>query len=160
VSNNRAERFIIAHSDYYTLVYEMKTDSKSVLYWFRWFALPAFVFGAFIATGILAEVPVTVFGLWEDLWVGIACAVTWVLTSFFIAPEKKTIVSTVFFVLGALLAWILVGKSWYPESHPRAYQHTYIPFALTFISGLSTLALLAIIKKRKPTMHLEPISKR
>ncbi len=120
----------------------MKTDSRTVLYWFRWFALPAFVFAVFMATGILAEVPVRVFRLWEDLWIGIACACTWVLTAYLVAPEKKSIAAVVLFLVGALLAWKLVGHSWYPEGSPKAYQPSHLPFALTCTSGLMTLGLL------------------
>ena len=130
----------------------MKTDSRTVLYWFRWFTLPAWVFGVFMATGILAQVPVRVFGLWEDMWTGIACACTWVLTAYLVAPERKSAAAAALFLAGALVAWKLVGHSWYPESSPKAYQPSHLPFALTCVSGLGTLALLTIREKRKANM--------
>ena len=120
-----------------------------MLYWVRWFSLPSFVFGVFMATGMLAEVPIRLLGLWEDLWVGILCAFTWVLTAYLVAPEKKVAVTCVLFLLGALLEWELVGHSWYPEGHAKAYQVSHIPFALTCVSGLVTLLLLAMREKLK-----------
>ncbi len=127
----------------------MKPDSTSVLYWFRWFALPACVLAVFMATGMLAEVPVRLFGLWEHLWIGIACACTWVLTAYVVAPDKKRVAATVFFFAGTLLAWKLVGHSWYPEGSPKAYQPSRLPFTFACTAGLLTLWLLIMREKRK-----------
>jgi hypothetical protein len=135
-------------------------QNKPILNWVRWVCLPPALFAVFICLGLFLKILNSFLQLWFEPVGGFILAAAWVISAHLIAPARKSLASTAAFVFGSLLAWRLVGHTWYPENHPKAYQSTCIPFVLTIAGGLLGLAgliMMALIN-RKPNqaMHQQP----
>ena len=98
-------------------------------------ALPVAVFGAFILSGIAASIVAAQFTHWTEPFVGPCCAVTVIVVTFWLSPVEKRTFGIMVLLLGVLMAWVLL-PNYYPEHHPKAYQHTDIPFVITVVAGL------------------------
>ena len=85
---------------------------------------------------------------------GIA-AVLWVVAGAWVAPRHKGVVALVLFVAGAWLAWRVLAHWYFPELHPRAYQKSRVPLALTLVGGL--IGVVVVMGQRwRPSMRLSP----
>lgn len=75
-----------------------------------------------------------------------ACAT--VLGGVLPAPARKRTVAVLVFLAGAAAAWQLLGSWFFPESHPRAYQHSSVPFIGTCLGGLAGVAIVYLRARR------------
>lgn len=103
----------------------------------RWTIALFAVAGAFLVAGVLGSIVFDLLGLWELPGAGFAAALGVVGVAYLAAPRKNLGFSALCFVLGAAIAWRLVGHEFYPESYEnRAYEPTLLPFAATCLGGL------------------------
>ena len=65
-----------------------------------------------------------------------AAALAFVVAGAMIAPRSRLIVAMALCAVGAWVAWLVLGSWWFPENHPRAYQPSRMPLALTLLGGL------------------------
>ena len=101
--------------------------------------------GAGAASAIDAALPM-------DFRVGLLYAIgaaVWVTAGAWIAPAHRTFVAMVLFVAGACLALFVIGSWFFPEGHPRAYQSSRVPLAMTLLGGLMALAAVAWKNRRR-----------
>ena len=62
-------------------------------------------------------------------------AIATVISGCIVAPRWRGIVGIALFAGGAWLAWQVLGTWYFPEGHPRAYQESLVPYALTLVGG-------------------------
>jgi uncharacterized membrane protein YdcZ (DUF606 family) len=108
----------------------------------RWALLPfevvfSFLVVAFTATFIADHVHVW----WQPVG-GFFAAIAVVGVAYARAPKRPLLVALVAFVLGSAAAYLLLWNSYFPESYPRPYAPTSIPFWVTVAGG--ALALFAV----------------
>lgn len=78
-------------------------------------------------------------GIWKKPIIGAVAAFCVVICGYITAPNYKRTSAASWLIVGAISAWFLAGDSFYPEDHEHAYQHTIIPIAATYVSGLIAL---------------------
>jgi hypothetical protein len=127
----------------------MRLPDRELLYWLRWFCLPVLVFVSWVITGVLVELVFSVIPAWDEPWLGAICAFTWVLSAYFVVPKWKIPVAVLAYVVGAIVAQHLIGNSFYPKGHPKAYQTTHLPFIMALIGGLNGIVVSFVIQLRK-----------
>ena len=82
--------------------------------------------------GLEAAIPLDIrYGL-----VSAAGAIAFVVAGVWLAPRYREVVAVGLFAIGARVAWIVEGPWSFPESHPRAYQTSWVPLVLTLIGGV------------------------
>jgi len=106
----------------------------------RWTVLVPATATAFVAAGVAGSVLGSVLGVWGEPLIGAFTAGAFVAVPFWIAPSQRRLVATAALVVGAALAWRLVGPpSSYPEGYGElAYQPTYLPIVATYVAGAVT----------------------
>ena len=113
-------------------------------------AIAAFaVIGSFFISGILAAFAADAVGLWHLPIAGFSAAFAVVAVAYWAAPERKLLVAVLALMLGALVAWPLLGTQHYPEHYSGglAYQPTYLPLAATYLGGLLAYAIVALTSR-------------
>jgi hypothetical protein len=101
------------------------------------------VFGAFFLCGIFGSALASLFGLWDQPISGFFAAFGVVTMAYLSSPNRNKLYSVIVFLLGAIIAWLLIGDSWYPESYTeKAYQPTYLPFLITLFGGFLPLVVI------------------
>jgi hypothetical protein len=68
--------------------------------------------------------------------VNAASAIVFVVLGAWVAPRHRTVVAFTLFAFGAFIARLELRHWWFPEGHPRAYQTSEVPLALTLIGGV------------------------
>lgn len=103
----------------------------------RYGVMLAGVPAAFYAVMFLAVGFTEYLSLWAEPIAGFVAAVTVVLVGYLLAPHYKIAVAAIWLLVGAIVAWLLLAGSHYPESFGvnYAYRPTYIPLALTYLGG-------------------------
>ncbi|MFO0931848.1 MAG: hypothetical protein U1E39_03965 [Planctomycetota bacterium] len=111
------------------------------------------IVAAFFAAGIAGAVAARVLDLWELPCAGFAAALGVVGVAYLAAPTRKFPFAALCLVLGAAVAWHLIGEEWYPEHYDGlAYRSTLLPFASTLVGGLLALTAAAVAELiRRPT---------
>lgn len=114
----------------------------------RWCVLPVVMAVVFGGVGVALEIVTAVLNIWFEPIGGFVLAAAWVSSAYVIAPRFKQCASGVAFVVGAVLAWVLVGHAWWPEGYDNAYQATAIPYVTTLIGGAITFVLIVVLEWR------------
>ena len=86
-----------------------------------------------------------------DIRIGLvdgAAALAFVVAGTMIAPRSRPIVAGALYAVGAWIAWVVLEPWWFPENHPRAYQPSQIPFALTLFGGLIGVLITLVLARR------------
>lgn len=123
---------------------------------FRWALVPCAAVGG-LAVGLLlaraggallravvAESQVEMF-FPLDLRVGVlgaAAAFVCVVAASMTAPSAKRLTALLVLAIGAVAAWLLLNPWFFPESHPRAYQLSYLPLTGTYVGGFLGLVVV------------------
>jgi hypothetical protein len=129
-------------------------DSRNA---WRWVATPFAVFtglvGAYVVLSLFSAaiywlIPQTTLNalLRPDLRAGIfgaTVAIVTVVSGCIVAPRWRGIVGIVVFAGGAWLAWQELATWYFPEGHPRAYQESLLPYALTIAGGIIAVAIVS-----------------
>lgn len=74
--------------------------------------------------------------------VGAVAAIGTVLGACVAAPSARRAVAVLSFAAGVWVAWRLLGHWYFPESHPRAYSRSHIPFVGTVLGGVGGVLLV------------------
>ncbi len=119
--------------------------------------LPLSLFG----TAVLTLVPLYVLELLfrrTSIWLSpveylIICS-TIVYAGWLFSPYWNRSISLLVAGIGVNVAWQFLHDAYFPENHPRAYQHTLIPFFCA-VTGLGLGFILALLteKKIRKTQH-------
>ena len=123
-----------------------KTD---LMIFVRWILLLAWIPTALIAGIDLSLFISDIINVWEDYVGAIVMPSLGIVVTYFIAPYYKYSSCALMYIIGLFIAFYGFTPSWYPQSHPLAYESTYIPFIITVLSGLITLLILALCFKSK-----------
>ena len=75
------------------------------------------------------------------IW-GAFTAIAFVLAGCFVAPRARRITAVGVFALGTWIAYWLLWIWTFPESHPRAYELSRVPFWGTIAGGIVGVALV------------------
>ena len=115
----------------------------------RWAMALLAVFGGFAVAGILGGLATDIAGFWHLPGAGFSAAFAVVVVAFLAAPSHKLRTATFALILGAVVAWLPLEPSYYPESYGDrgAYEPTHLPIVATYIGGL--LGLLASVLIRR-----------
>jgi hypothetical protein len=113
----------------------------------RWALAVLAVLGGFTVAGILGGLATDFAGFWNLPGAGFSAAFAVVVVAHLAAPSHKLRTATVALVLGAVVAWLLLEPSFYPESYGNrgAYEPTHLPVIATYIGGLLGLVAAALI---------------
>lgn len=113
----------------------------------RWALAVLAVLGGFTVAGILGGLATDFAGFWNLPGAGFSAAFAVVVVAHLAAPSHKLRTATVALVLGAVVAWLLLEPSFYPESYGNrgAYEPTHLPVIATCIGGLLGLVAAALI---------------
>ena len=95
----------------------------------------AVVLGIIVAVG-LSDMT----GIWQDYIGAVVLPLIGLTGALWLAPWYKRPVCVAVYIIGLSLAYVQFSPSWYPETHPKAYQPTYVPFVMTATVGLAYLA--------------------
>lgn len=115
----------------------------------KWLIAMFAVAGAFLISGVLGSFVAGLFWEWSLLGAGFAAAFSVVCVAYLAAPDHKFIFSVVTFVIGAVVAWLFLEPSWYPENHATmAYQPTHLPLVTTYVGGVLGLLVVALLNCR------------
>lgn len=101
-----------------------------------WLRAPVYVAGAFLLSGILGAVLAYALGFWDTPFAGFCAAFAVVLTTYAAVPRFKLTAAAVSLGAGALVAYWLLGNSYWPENYPNAYQPTLVPLWCTYGGGV------------------------
>jgi peptidoglycan/LPS O-acetylase OafA/YrhL len=105
--------------------------------WRRWPLFVLSLLGIFVAAGIAGALASHLLGLWSTPVAGFCAAFAVVWGAWRLAPSHKLKATLFVLVLGAVLAWVVLEPSWYPESYADlAYQPTHLPLAATYAGAL------------------------
>lgn len=89
-----------------------------------------------------------------------ASALAWVVAGARMAPRARLVVASLLYAAGATLACVVLDTWWFPESHPRAYQASHVPLALTLTGGAAGVAIVALITRRRSASPSGPARRR
>jgi hypothetical protein len=109
------------------------------------------VAGAFFLAGFGGSAVADVFGFWHIPSAGFCAAFAVVVASYASAPSFKFTLSCLAFVAGAVVAWMLLEPSWYPDMKrygSLAYEPTHLPIIATYAGGITGLLLVATLRWR------------
>ncbi len=120
----------------------MRTDLKYFV------DLPIAIVGAFFVAGLGSEFLASLVTDWTLPFVAPSTAAAVVGVTFLVAPQNKIRWCALTLVVGGIIAWIALGDVGYPESHPRAYQRTLIPFAAAITGGVASFTIGAYLHYR------------
>jgi hypothetical protein len=100
------------------------------------------IFGAFIACGFGGAGVSHLLGLWDLPIAGFFAAFAAVSMTYLSVPSKNSIFAAIAFLLGCILAWVILEPSSYPESYPsKAYQPTHLPLIATVTGSIVALGI-------------------
>lgn len=111
----------------------------------RWISVPIATVLAMVMSAILLSLVIDVLSRFAvvreaaDVVSGFhGGIVAWatVATARAVAPTQRRLVLLCAFLFGGWAAWRVVGDWDFPEQHPRAYQPSKLPLAMTLVSGL------------------------
>ena len=85
---------------------------------------------------------------WKEIIVGPITAITVVFYSYYLSPKYNLTWVVITFLIGAVLAYAIPDMHWYPECHELAYEITYMPLLVTYISGLIAVAYCFYLTKK------------
>jgi hypothetical protein len=88
--------------------------------------------------------------------VNAAGAIAFVVLGAWMAPRYRAAVAAILYAIGARIAWFGLDSWWFPEGHPRAYQESQVPLALTLIGGLVGVVLVLLTFGRKRVVPRGP----
>ena len=105
------------------------------------------VLSGFLVAGVLGGFATVLTGFWYLPGAGFSAAFAVVVVAYLAAPSRKFRASTVALILGAVVAWVLLEPSFYPESYGErgAYQPTHFPIVATYLGGLLGILASALI---------------
>jgi hypothetical protein len=120
---------------------------RSTSYWLRWFMLPVALPALMCLSlaGLQAAFHLHAFNLWHQSLAGGITAAFWIVATCVIAPSQRMTTCSLSFLVGAALAWFLIGKSHWPDYSGTTRLATYI----TWVSGLCTLGAIAFVQFRQ-----------
>ena len=107
--------------------------------------------GAFFLAGFGGSVVADILGFWHIPGAGFCAALAVVVATYVSAPSFKFTLSCLAFVVGAVVAWMLLEPSWYPDMKrygSLAYQPTHLPVTATCAGGIVGLLLVAASRWR------------
>lgn len=115
----------------------------------KWFIALLAVAGAFLISGLIGSFVADFLWAWSLLGAGFFAAFSLVCVAYLAAPDHKLIFSVMNFVLGAVVSWLFLEPSWYPESHATmAYHPTHLPLVITYLGGVLGLLFVALLNRR------------
>lgn len=117
----------------------------------QWLLALLAVVGAFFLAGLAGSVVADALGFWHIPGAGFCAALAVVVVAYVAAPSFKFTLSCLAFAVGAVLAWVVLEPSWYPDMRRYgavAYQPTHLPILATYIGGIIGLSLTGIFKWR------------
>ena len=128
----------------------------------KYFKWPLFAIGllvTIVATPIIVTFMLKGFLCWKETIAGPITAIVIVFYSYLLAPKYNAIWSVIGFLLGALVAYAVPEMHSYPECHELAYQRTYIPLVVTYVTGLIALAYCIYLSNTKHNKSFKPTPK-
>ena len=117
----------------------------------EWSLASLAIFGAFFIAGLTGSFITDYLGLWHLPGAGFAAALAVVLTTYFASPSHKFRSSCIALLVGAVVAWIFIEPSWYPDTRrygDLAYQPTHLPFVATLTGGILGLLVAFLLRSR------------
>lgn len=114
----------------------------------RWLSTPFVPVMAFLLAALSSGLLADKLGFWHEPVMGFVSAFVVVISAYLTAPDGKDWISLVAFLIGAVVAWFLVGDSFYPENYFRAYEPTYVPLVATYIGGLIGVILCFVLNRK------------
>ncbi|WP_020405387.1 hypothetical protein [Hahella ganghwensis] len=122
----------------------------------RWVVAFFAVFGAFVFCGVGGFLIASLFGVWGLPVAGFFAAFSVVVLTYISAPKYQLPLVSIVFLVGCVLAWIILKDGHYPESYSeKAYQQTYLPFLATILGGMISVAFAFFLHKGPTTMMKE-----
>ena len=76
-------------------------------------------------------------------------AIAFVVLGALVAPRFRIFVAFGLYALGAWIAKLALGDWYFPEGHPRAYQPSLVPLALTLAGGAIGVASVVVTEWRR-----------
>jgi hypothetical protein len=89
--------------------------------------------------------------------IGAAAAFSAVIFGSLMAPAGRRITAVVIFIVGSCAAWYLIGMWYFPETDPRSYDSSMLPFAGTELGGLLGIAFVFWRSQRMQLLEAETI---
>ncbi|WP_232227685.1 hypothetical protein, partial [Aerolutibacter daejeonensis] len=113
----------------------------------RWALALLAAFSGFAVAGIVGGLAAEFAGFWNLPGAGFSAAFAVVVLAYLAAPSHKLPAAAVALTLGAVVAWLLLEPSFYPESYGDrgAYEPTHLPVVTTYIGGLVGLLASVLI---------------
>ncbi|MDF7798424.1 hypothetical protein P4C99_03070 [Pontiellaceae bacterium B1224] len=114
---------------------------------FRWIAVPIVSIALpylvlFIAITLFSELR---YPYAKPVYGSIA-AFMFVVQGALVAPRMNKSIAILLFTAGAILSWPMLSRLYKPDS----VTPTYMPMLFTYLSGLSGVLLIFLLKKKKP----------
>jgi hypothetical protein len=115
----------------------------------RWFGVfigvPGTAWGGLFLSGAVAAA----LGVWEYYVAAVLMPVAGLSYAWLMAPTHKRVTCLLYALVGIGLACEFACPAWFPEGHPRAYERTYVPFAVTLATTGVCLSLLLFLPSRR-----------
>ena len=116
----------------------------------RLLLLPLVIIGA-LALGLIISIFLEAiagnFGLWIEPFCYLIIGITVITPTYFATPYLKRTITLIVCACGAILAWYFLHSAFYPEGHPKAYQHTYLPLIGAYFGLFAGYCLALLIEK-------------
>lgn len=105
--------------------------------------IPVYLFvGAFLSWW-LSELT----GIWVHYLHAIIIPLLGIVGTWLVAPVNKVVFTTLIYLFGVVLAYMLASPLAYPETHEQAYQLTQVPFVMSCVWGAVLLGGLWFAKR-------------
>ena len=118
-----------------------------------WFLLLPLVIIGGLALGIIISVSLEFvagkLGLWIEPLEYFIIGITVITPTYFATPYLKRSITLFVCACGAILAWYFLHTAFYPEGHPKAYQHTYLPLIGAYCGLFVGYCLALLIEKKQ-----------
>jgi len=117
----------------------------------QWILAFLAVAGAFFLAGLGGSVSADLLGFWHIPGAGFCAALAVVVATYVAAPSFKFTLSGAALAAGALLAWLVLEPSSYPDMErygALAYQPTHLPVIATYSGGIVGLLVAGALRLR------------
>jgi len=113
----------------------------------RWILAFFAALGGFFVGAIAGDLVAKMVGLWFLPGAGFSAALAVVVVTYLAAPNHKFVSASISFIAGAIVAWLLLEPSCFPENYgEKAYQPTHLPIITTYAGGVVGLLIAAALR--------------
>lgn len=116
----------------------------------RWMLALLAVIGGFFLAGIAGGIVSNVLlDVWSLPGAGFSAAFAVVVVTYLVAPGHKLISASIAFMIGAIIAYVMLEPSFLPESYGDrgAYEPTHLPVIATYLGGVVGLMIVAVLER-------------